>query len=56
LEQIEGIGKATIDTLLKTFKSVKNIKSKSTEELAEVIGNSKATIITNFFKTTNNSV
>lgn len=49
LEQIEGIGKATIDILLKTFKSVKNIKAKSADELAAVIGNSKSKIITNFF-------
>ena len=54
LEQIEGIGKATIDVLLKTFKSVKNIKAKSTEELASVIGNSKAKIITNYLSTINN--
>jgi len=54
LEQIEGIGKATIDVLLKTFKSVKNIKAKSTEELAAVIGNSKAKIITNYLSTNNN--
>lgn len=56
LEQIEGIGKATIDLLLKTFKSVKNIKAKSSEELAAVIGNSKAKIIINFFNTINNIV
>ena len=56
LEQIEGIGKATIDLLLKTFKSVKNIKAKSTEELAAVIGNSKARIIINFFNTINKIV
>lgn len=49
LEQIEGIGKATIDLLLKTFKSVKNIKQKSNEELAAVVGVSKATIITNYY-------
>jgi excinuclease ABC subunit C len=49
LEQIEGIGKATIDILLKKFKSVKNIKAKSKEELTEVIGQSKATIITDYF-------
>jgi excinuclease ABC subunit C len=52
LEQIEGIGKATIDVLLKKFKSVKNIKEKSKEELTEVIGQSKATIITDYFNNT----
>ena len=46
LEQIEGIGKSTIDLLLKTFKSVKKIKEKNEDELAAVIGQSKANIIT----------
>ena len=45
LEQIEGIGKATIDMLLKRFKSVKNIKEKTMEELTEVIGLSKSKLI-----------
>ena len=45
LEQIEGIGKATIDQLLKAFKSVKNIKEKTVEELTIIIGASKAQII-----------
>ncbi len=49
LEQVEGIGKTTIDVLLKTFRSVKNIKEKSIEELAVVIGISKANIIKNFY-------
>ena len=49
LEQVEGIGKATIDSLLKKYKSVKNIKEKTVEELADVIGRSKAKIITDFF-------
>jgi excinuclease ABC subunit C len=50
LDQIEGIGKATIDMLLKKFKSVKNIKEKSIEELAEVIGISKAGFIIEHYK------
>ncbi len=49
LEHVDGIGKGTIDMLLKKFKSVKNIKDKKAEELAEVIGVSKAKIITNYF-------
>jgi len=49
LEKVEGIGKATIDSLLKKYKSVKNIKEKTVEELTEVIGRSKAKIITDFF-------
>jgi excinuclease ABC subunit C len=49
LEAIKGIGKQTATDLLKTFKSVKNIKTKSIAELAEVIGVSKANIIAKHF-------
>ena len=49
LENIEGIGKATIDILLKKFKSVKNIKAKTADELTEVIGKSKAMLLVNYF-------
>ena len=45
LEQFKGIGKATAGLLLKEFKSVKNIKHKSFEELAGVIGKAKAIIV-----------
>ena len=48
LEKIDGIGKATIDLLLKKYKSVKNIKEKSEEELTQVIGASKAKIIAKY--------
>ncbi|MEO6718979.1 MAG: excinuclease ABC subunit UvrC [Ferruginibacter sp.] len=49
LEDIEGIGKTTIDQLLKKFKSVKNIKERSTEELAAVVGASRARLLRNYF-------
>ncbi len=50
LETIPGIGKQTIDDLLKAFKSVKHIKEKTTAEMATIIGPHKAGIITNYFK------
>jgi excinuclease ABC subunit C len=50
LEQIEGIGKKTIEELLLTFRSVKNIKNASPEELADVVGQKKAGIIQDHFK------
>ena len=50
LEQIEGIGKNTVDLLLKKFKSLKKIKEKTVEELAEVIGKKRAGIIIAYFK------
>lgn len=43
LTEVEGIGKHTADKLLKHFKSVKNIKEASEEEIAALIGKSKAT-------------
>ncbi len=45
LDTIKGIGEKTKSLLLKHFKSVKRIKSATTEELAEIIGDSKARII-----------
>ncbi|MDQ2862967.1 MAG: excinuclease ABC subunit UvrC [Bacteroidota bacterium] len=51
LEGIKGIGKNTADNLLKRFKSVKKIKELSKEELANIVGNSKAEIITAHFST-----
>lgn len=49
LETIQGIGKQTADELLKEFKSVKNIKEKSVEELAKKTGKAKAALIWNHF-------
>ncbi len=50
LEQIKGIGEATADLLLNEFKSVKNIRTKSREELAAVVGNAKAGILINYMQ------
>ncbi len=50
LEQIKGIGKATTDLLLKKFRSIKVIREKSREEIAQVIGNAKATLVTEYFR------
>lgn len=49
LEAIEGIGKLTIDALLKQFKSVKNIKSQSFENLKAIVGDKKARILVEAF-------
>lgn len=53
LENIEGIGKATIDTLLKTYRSVAKIKEQKETTLAEVIGKAKAKIIKDYFNSFN---
>lgn len=49
LDDIKGIGPKTKDALLKKLKTVKNIKEADLQELTEVIGVSKATIVYNYF-------
>lgn len=49
LEDIKGIGKSTADTLLKEFRSVKNIREKNPEEIAAVVGHAKAKIVWEYF-------
>ena len=49
LESIKGIGKQTATDLLKYFKSVKNIKTQSVEQLAAIVGQQKATLIAQYF-------
>ncbi|NNV56123.1 excinuclease ABC subunit UvrC [Limnovirga soli] len=50
LEQIKGIGKNTATQLLKTFKSVKTIATKSEDEIAAIIGKSKAVLVFKHFQ------
>jgi excinuclease ABC subunit C len=50
LEDIRGIGASTANLLLKTFRSVKNIKEQTEEDLAKLIGNSKARIVKGYFE------
>ncbi|MGD1891440.1 MAG: excinuclease ABC subunit UvrC [Cyclobacteriaceae bacterium] len=45
LEDIKGIGRKTALSLLKNFKSVKNIREASEEELAKLVGSSKAKVL-----------
>ena len=49
LDDIKGIGAKTKDALLKKLKTVKHIKEADLQELTEVIGASKATIVYNYF-------
>ena len=49
LDDIKGIGLKTKDALLKKLKTVKRIKEADLQELTEVIGTSKATIVYNYF-------
>ncbi|MGB4845221.1 MAG: excinuclease ABC subunit UvrC [Ferruginibacter sp.] len=49
LEQVKGIGKTTANLLLKEFKSVKNIKLKTADEIASVIGKTKTALLIKYF-------
>lgn len=49
LDNIKGIGEETKRLLLKEFKSVKRIKSASSEEIEKVVGKHKAALIDKYF-------
>ena len=49
LDGIRGIGPKTRDELLRRLKTVKKIRESTLEQLTEVIGPSKATIVYNYF-------
>lgn len=48
LEGIEGIGPKTAENLLKTFRSIEQLKKASDEDIAEVVGHSKAKKVRNY--------
>jgi len=54
LDQISGIGEKTKQLLLSEFKSISNIKKVGIEVLTKKIGQSKATILFNYFKEVGN--
>jgi excinuclease ABC subunit C len=49
LDQIKGIGPRTKEILLKHFESVDKIKSASTEELENLVGSAKTSILSEYF-------
>jgi excinuclease ABC subunit C len=50
LHEIEGIGPSTAEKLLTEFRSVKKLREASLEEVASVVGKSKAETVMNYFK------
>jgi len=50
LDQIKGIGPSTKKILLKHFESVDKIKSASSEEVKNLVGPSKASILSEYFR------
>ena len=49
LEQIPGIGKQTVESLLKQFKSAKRVSEASFKAIEEVLGTSRATKVYNYY-------
>ena len=49
LEDIPGIGKTTVDMLLKKFRSVNNIRETRREEIEKLVGKSRALAISEYF-------
>ena len=49
LESIEGIGQKSIELLYRHFKTLSKIKSASLESLAQIVGQSRATKIREYF-------
>ncbi len=54
LDQISGIGEKTKQLLLSEFKSISNIKKLNLQDLTKKIGQSKATILFNYFNEVGN--
>lgn len=52
LEQIPNVGKQTIDTLLRKFKSAKRVKIATFEELEKEVGKARANTIFDYYNTT----
>ncbi len=50
LETIPGIGEKTVEDLLRKFKSTKRVKEASFEEVAEIVGSSRAKKIVGYFE------
>jgi excinuclease ABC subunit C len=50
LDKIKGIGPKTKEILLKHFDSVDKIKSASEEELENLVGSAKSTVLTLYFR------
>ncbi|MBK8945716.1 MAG: excinuclease ABC subunit C [Ignavibacteriae bacterium] len=56
LTEIKGIGEKVAEKLLQNFNSVNHIKSASEEELAKIIGKTKAKLVTEFYSNQETSI
>ena len=53
LDDIKGVGEATIETLMKEFKSLNNIRNASLKDVAALVGESKALLVQQALKEKN---
>ena len=49
LENVKGLGRHTVDKLLKEFRSLKNIEEADPQRIIELIGESRARLVANYF-------
>lgn len=49
LENVKGIGRMTVDQLMKNYKTMSKIRKASEKELADLVGEAKARLIKNYF-------
>ncbi len=49
LNNIDGVGEKTIESLIKKFKSVNNIKKAKIDDLAKIVGKARANLIFDYF-------
>ncbi|MFY0591467.1 excinuclease ABC subunit UvrC [Roseivirga sp.] len=50
LENVKGLGRVTVDKLLKEFRTMSKIEAASEEELISIVGEARARLIQNFFQ------
>ena len=50
LENVKGLGRVTVDQLLKEFQSIKNIEKADPIRIAELIGETRARLVANYFQ------
>lgn len=50
LENVKGLGRITVDKLLKEYRTMSKIEAATEAELTEIIGDSRARLVLNFFQ------
>ncbi len=50
LEEVKGLGKATVDKLMKEFRTMSRIEEAAEQEISDIIGKAKTQVVLNHFK------